>query len=484
MDFSVQSKDVWALHADARVLPRFEDAKAAGLPAKLAHALENAKKKKLFSGKKGEAWTTDGVILVGLGKSESFKPSSLLRVIGATYPTLRRLGASSVAIDLNGLPVESVSFAAQGLLDAAYRFDDFKKEKTPEWVEKVALASREHDASLHLKKALIVAEAVRKARDVDNQPPNVATPAFMAEQAQKIARAGGIKATVWDEKQLKAKGFNSILAVGNGSVHPPRFVVMEYAGGAKSEPWVAIVGKGITFDSGGISIKPGADMDKMKFDKSGACTVMAVMGALRDLNVKANVVGVLAFAENLPSGSAYRPSDLLRTFNGKTIEVLNTDAEGRVVLADALGYVFQQYKPARTVDLATLTGACCVALGEQFAGLFGNDDALMAHLQAASVQSGDAVWRMPLDEFEDDVKSEIADVKNIGHPKGYAGASTGAAFLKAFVSGPWVHLDIAGMAWLSSPKPYLTSGATGFGVRLLLAWLTQKTESTVAKPKK
>lgn len=482
MDFSVVSKDVFSVHADAYVLLRFDDQKTAGMPAKLSNALENAKKKKLFSAKKGEQWLVDTTIFVGLGKSEGFKPSSLMRIVGATYPALRKLGAQRVAIDLNGLPPESAAIAASGLNDAAYRFDEYKKEKTTEWLQNVFLATRESDASMHLKKALIMSDAVKAARDLDNLPPNVATPAHVAETAQKWARQSGLKCTVWDEKQLKSKGFNAIVAVGSGSIHPPRFVVLEYAGANPKEPWVALVGKGITFDSGGISLKPGADMDKMKFDKSGACVVLSVMTALKSLGVKKNVVGVLALAENLPSGTAYRPSDIIRTFAGKSVEVLNTDAEGRMVLADALGYVYDQYKPVQTVDLATLTGACCVALGEQFAGLFGNDDALLAHIQAASYASGDAVWRLPMDEFEDDVKSDIAEVKNVGHGKGYAGASTAAAFLKYFVSGPWVHLDIAGTSWNTSPKPYLATGATGFGVRLLLEWLSQKTET--AAPQK
>ncbi len=484
MDFSVVSKDVWSVNAAARVLPRFEDQKTAGLPAKVAHALDDAKKKKLFSGRKGESWVFDGVVFVGLGKQERFKVSTVLRALGGALPALRKLGVASVAVDLSYLPVAAVGMAASGMLDAAYRFEEFKKEKAFEWLEKVFLVSKESDASAALKKALFVAEAVRLARDLDNLPPNVAYPESVAETAQKWARLHGLKAMVWDEKQLKANGCNAILAVGNGSMHGPRLVVVEYHGGGKKDSWVALVGKGITFDSGGISIKPSADMDKMKFDKSGACVVLAAMTALSKLGVKKNVVGVVALAENLPSGTAYRPSDIIQSYSGKTIEVLNTDAEGRMVLADALGFVYDKYKPVQTVELATLTGACCVALGEQFAGMFGNDEALLAHVQAASHQSGDAVWRLPLDEFEDDVKSDIAEVKNVGHPKGYAGASTAAAFLKHFVSGPWVHLDIAGTSWNTSTKPYLTTGATGFGVRLLLEWLSQKTESTTPKAKK
>ena len=484
MDFSVVSKDVWSINAAVRVLPRFEDQKTAGLPAKVAHALDDAKKKKLFSGRKGESWVFDGVVFVGLGKAEAFKLPSLLRIMGASLPSLRKLGAASVAVDLNGLPTDAVSMTASGMLDASYRFEEFKMENAPDWLEQVFLASKEPDASSILKRALVVSDAVRMARDLDNLPPNVAFPASVSETAQKWARQHGLKCTVWDEKQLKANGCNAILAVGGGSMHGPRLVVVEYHGGGKKDPWVALVGKGITFDSGGISIKPSADMDKMKFDKSGACVVLSAMTALSGLGIRKNVVGVVALAENLPSGTAYRPSDVVTSYSGKTIEVLNTDAEGRMVLADALGVLYDKYKPAQTVELATLTGACCVALGEQFAGMFGNDDALLAHVQAASLASGDAVWRMPLDEFDDDVKSDIAEVKNVGHPKGYAGASTAAAFLKQFVSGPWVHLDIAGTSWNTSPKPYLTTGATGFGVRLVLAWLSQTSESVPVKAKK
>lgn len=484
MDFSVVFKDVWSMNASVRVLPRFEEQKTAGLPAKLSHALDDAKKKKLFLGRKGETWVFGEVLFVGLGKPNSFKASSLLRIVGGVLPALRKLGASSAVVDLNGLPADSAAFAASGLLDAVYRFEEFKKEKTPELLEKVFLATNEQQAPVMLKRALVESEAVRMARDLDNLPPNVAFPAFLADRAKKEAHAHGLKCTVLDETQLQAKGFDALLAVGLGSVHPPRLVVLEYLGGGKKEPWTALVGKGITFDSGGISIKPSADMDKMKFDKSGACVVLAAMAALSKLGVKRNVVGVLALAENLPSGTAYRPSDVIKSYNGKTIEVLNTDAEGRMVLADVLGYVHDNYAPARTVDLATLTGACCIALGEQFAGLFGNDAALLESLKSASDRSGDAVWHMPVDEFEEDVKSEVAEVKNVGHPKGYAGASTAAAFLKQFVSGPWAHLDIAGTSWNTSPKPYLTSGATGFGVRLLLEWLSAPVEQTAAKPKK
>ncbi|MFH1125685.1 MAG: M17 family metallopeptidase, partial [Candidatus Altiarchaeota archaeon] len=243
----------------------------------------------------------------------------------------------------------------------------------------------------------------------------------------------------------------------------------------KGKPWIVLVGKGITFDSGGISIKPSESMDKMKFDKSGACAVMAVMSVLRKMKVDANVAAVLPFAENMPSGHSYKPGDIVKSYSGKTIEVLNTDAEGRLILADALSYALETYKPAAIVDLATLTGACAVALGEGYAGLFSNKPYLLEVLKAISEDSGDLCWPLPLDkEHEEKLKANVGDFKNIGETKGEAGASIGAAFLKQFVDEtPWVHLDIAGMAWLSSSKPYAGVGATGFGVRFLLQLLQQ-----------
>lgn len=473
MDFKVQSASFWSVHADARIVPRFEGQPDSGLPAKIQHALSDAKKRKLFEGKAGQVHDVDHAVFLGLGKKDDFAAPQFLRACGSSYSVLKRLGAKSVAVDVSHLPVECVDFAVQGLRDAAYRFDAFKKETPKDALEKVVLVCKHPDAPSALKRGLAVSDAVLWTRDVNNQPGNVATPAYMAEQAKKMARNAKLNVTVLDEKALQKKGFHALLSVGQGSVNPPRLVVLEYAGGSKKDPWIALVGKGITFDSGGISIKPSGDMDKMKYDKSGACAVLGAMSALSALNVKANVVAVVAFAENMPSGSSYRPGDIISSLSGKTIEVLNTDAEGRLVLADALHYVQSEYHPKRVVDLATLTGACCIALGEQFAGLFGNDEAWLKQLEAASKQSGDAVWRLPVAEFEDQIKGEFADVKNVGHPKGYAGASTAAAFLKQFASDSWAHVDIAGMAWNTSPKPYLSTGATGFGVRLLLAALLE-----------
>ncbi|MDP2990759.1 MAG: M17 family metallopeptidase [Kiritimatiellota bacterium] len=307
-----------------------------------------------------------------------------------------------------------------------------------------------------------------------NQPSNIATPEFMAAEARKLAKASGLSIRVLDDKMLCKHSFGSLLAVGQGSRNPPCLVVLEYRAG-KSRPWIALVGKGITFDSGGISLKPSDGMDKMKFDKAGACAVMGVMGALAAMKVDVNVAAVLPFAENLPSGTSYKPGDVIKSYSGKTIEVLNTDAEGRLILADALSYALETYKPMAVVDLATLTGACAVALGDCFAGLFSNKPNLLQELKVLSEDSGDLCWPLPLTkEHEGKLKANVGDVKNIGETKGEAGASIAAAFLKQFVDDtPWVHFDIAGVSWLSSPKPHAGVGATGFGVRLLLGLLQQ-----------
>ncbi len=464
MDFSLDSGTIWASRAKSFVIPVTEEDGRA-MPARLKEALHNAKGKKLFQGKEGEVFVFENHVFVGLGKKG--ETQSYSRCIASAYPRLKLLGVESAAVW-----VESASeaySAVLGLDAASYAYLDFKKEKPETFLKKVHVHTRDPEAAGSLKKAKIVSRAVRLARDLSNTPSNVATPAYMAHQAQKTARENGLTAKVFDEKALEKGGFCGILAVGMGSVHLPRLVVLEYHAGAK-KPWIAFVGKGITFDSGGISIKPSADMDKMKYDKSGACSVLGAMSALKELNCPVNVVAVMPFAENLPSGTAYRPGDVVTSYSGKTIEVLNTDAEGRVVLADALSFVQKNYPLSGIVDLATLTGACCVALGEDFAGLFSMDDALSEKLSKLSRLSGDPAWPLPLKPYLDQVKGEFGDVKNIGHPKGYAGASTGAAFLKQFVEKtPWAHFDIAGTAWNTSPKGGLGIGSTGFGVKLLLA---------------
>ncbi|MDP2717967.1 MAG: M17 family peptidase N-terminal domain-containing protein, partial [Candidatus Micrarchaeota archaeon] len=299
MDFYLSRKSVWSEHVDARILPLFEGQTPKG-PAKLSAALDAAQKRKVFAAKKGQVFETESNILVGLGARDSFKPPQLLRAIGAAYPALKRLAAQKAAVDLSGFDATAVDFATQGLLDAAYCFDEFKSEKTPDALKSVVLVSEAASAPHAMARAQIIASAVRLCRDLDNQPANIASPQYMAAAARKLSQGTRLSCTVLDEKQLAKKGFKAHLAVGQGSQNPPRLVILEYRGGKKTDPWLAFVGKGITFDTGGISIKPSADMDKMKFDKSGACAVLSAMSALSKLGVKRNVVGIAAFAENMP----------------------------------------------------------------------------------------------------------------------------------------------------------------------------------------
>ncbi|MFQ5417533.1 MAG: M17 family metallopeptidase, partial [Myxococcota bacterium] len=321
----------------------------------------------------------------------------------------------------------------------------------------------------------VLAECQNLARQLSNEPGNALPPAAVASAASKMAREVGLRCRVFDVAEMKRRKMGAILAVGQGSTHPPRMVVLEHnaparrsKSGGPRRPTVCLIGKGVTFDSGGISIKPSAAMDEMKHDMSGAATVIGVLRACALLKLPLHVVGILGAAENLPSGTAYRPGDILTSASKKTIEVLNTDAEGRVVLADALHFARTEYEPVAMVDVATLTGACVVALGNHASGLFGNEERLIEHLRRAGEVTAERVWPMPLwDGHRKAVESTVADVKNVAGRE--AASSTAAAFLAAFVGDtPWAHLDIAGTGWTSKTGPYQQRGATGVGVRLLV----------------
>jgi leucyl aminopeptidase len=329
------------------------------------------------------------------------------------------------------------------------------------------------------RKGTVLAECQNLARELSNLPGNALPPAELARHAQKVAREVGLRAHVLGVPELERRKMGAILAVGGGSSRPPRLIVLEYRPkrGGRSAP-VCLVGKGITFDSGGISIKPSAGMEEMKHDMSGAAAVVGALRACALLQLPLPVIGVIGAAENLPSGTAYRPGDIVTSASGKTIEVLNTDAEGRVVLADALHYAKTEYSPRAIVDLATLTGACVVSLGRWATGLFGTNERLIELARLAGEACGERAWPMPLWEgHRKAVKSDVADVKNTGAGR-EAGSSTAAAFLAAFVGDtPWIHLDIAGTAWTSHASPYQPKGATGIGVRLLLELLERMRET-------
>ena len=458
-------------------------------PAMVQTAVERLLKPKDATGKLNElvaipapaGLKASWVYVIGLGKANEL---TLDRLRQAAATAARRaqgqkrtsLALPVVGVGTKGLTADLVGQAmAEGVRLGTYRYTEFKTLK-PE--ERTALASgtlvvgrgiSSAAVSTGAARGTVIAEAVAFARDLINRPSNLKAPEAIAGRVQAMARRATIRCRIYRKAELARMKMNAILAVGQGSVRPPVFVTLEYAGpGAKTKPPLVFVGKGITFDSGGISIKPSDKMDQMKYDMSGGAAVVGALQAVAGLKLPVRVVGLIPFSENLPSGSAQRPGDVIRTYGGKTVEVLNTDAEGRLVLADALGYA-QTLKPAAIVDLATLTGACITALGHYTCALLTNHAGLAERVKQAAEQTHERVWELPLwPEYSEHVKSEVADLKNIGD--GGAGTITAAAFLKEFAGEvPWVHLDIAGMAWAEKDQAYLIRGGTGFGVRLLTA---------------
>lgn len=418
------------------------------------------------------------LLLAGLGKREHFSVDRLRQIGALIGRRARDLGQKTFATELLGQDVLDAFTAARALAEGVqlglYRFEVYKTRKESDQpgveVESVAILVRS-DSEEAARRAVELAEAemagVKLARDLGNEPPLVATPTMLAEVAQEIAQRHGMTVAVFNREQMEELGMGGILNVSRGSAEPPKFIILEHGSKQPGVPTVVLVGKGITFDTGGISIKPAADMDKMKMDMMGGGAVLGAMEVVGRLKLPMHVVGIVPASENTPSGTAYKPGDIIRAMNGVTIEVLNTDAEGRLVLADGLAYA-QRYEPDAIIDLATLTGACVVALGNHAAGMMGNSSELAERVKRAAQATGERVWELPLwDEYKNQIKSDIADIKNVGGRN--AGAITGGAFLSHFVGTyPWVHLDIAGVAWTEDqPKPYTPKGATGFGVRLL-----------------
>ena len=351
-----------------------------------------------------------------------------------------------------------------------YDFQDFKKSKT-ERMKNLRLVVKERDLAkgrTDVKRGEILGASANVARQIGNQPGNLLYPQTLAAECRRIGKDVKLNVTVLAEKQLRVGGFGGMMAVGAGSARPPRLIVLRHQGGPPGEPPLALVGKAITFDTGGISIKPPERMEEMIFDKCGGMAVLGAMEGIARLKIKQNVVGIIASAENMPSANAYRPGDVVKTYDGTLIEVINTDAEGRMVLADAIAYARKDCKAGAVVDLATLTGACVVALGEYAAGLWSTSESLQKSLLEAAAKSGERIWPMPLyEEYTEQIRSDVAALKNTGGR--YGGACTAAAFLKAFAGEtPWAHLDIAPVAHRTKGRPDLSRGATGFGTRLLI----------------
>ena len=413
-------------------------------------------------------------------------PRLAVAVAGDASPKALKTAAAAGLALLKGLPIKQLAVQVAGsdplgtaqaeavaaaACDAVYLYRSTKPSAAAapslsRLTLLVASKAEAQAAEAGLTVAAAIGEGVALARELANRPGNHCTPTMLANEARKMARAQGLKIEVLDRKRIEALGMGSFLSVARGSDEAPRFIVMHYQGAAKTAKPLVLVGKGITFDSGGISLKPGGEMDEMKFDMGGAASVVGAMRAVSQLKPAINVIGVIVACENMPSGKALKPGDVVTSMSGQTIEVLNTDAEGRLVLCDALTYV-ERFKPTAVVDIATLTGACVVALGGVRSGLFSPDDALAGELAAAGEAALDGCWRMPIDaDYDDGLKSNFADVANIAGRAG--GAITAAAFLKRFAGAyRWAHLDIAGTAWKSGTA----KGATGRPVGLLTHWL-------------
>lgn len=425
-----------------------------------------------FSGKARQTLyqRDQGLLYVGLGSRKSVAGSHALRqAAGVAAMFLKRIGQTQVSFVLGDWAGEAGA-VAEGAILADYRFDRFQEKKvTPLVSIHLEVGAKDLAAArVAVERGQIVAEATNLCRDVGNLPGNVLPPAELAEVARRMARQHGLKVKVLNEEHLAAGRFGGLLAVGGGSSRPPRLIVLEHRGGPKNERPLVLVGKAITFDSGGISIKPAANMEEMIFDKCGGMAVLGAMAAIGKLKLKKNVIGILPAAENMPSAAAYRPGDIVTAYDGTHIEVINTDAEGRIVLGDAIAYARTDLKAAAIIDLATLTGAIGVALGEYTAGFWHNHDEFGRAVTEASDRAGERIWPMPLyQEYEDQIRSDVAQIKNTGGRLG--GACTAAAFLKSFArETPWAHLDIAYMANRDKDQPFQARGATGFGVRTLV----------------
>ncbi len=407
------------------------------------------------------------ILILGLGKKGKLKPEKL-RKIGATVSRF----ASSKKIDSFAIeaffPEDNSNALAEGIILGSYQFLDFKTKINKYTLIKSVTMIGCEEKQIH--EGVSIANAICFSRNVGNSPGNVATPSHLAKLAVNIAKEQNLKTKVLDREEFTDLGMGGLAGVAQGSDEPPKFIVIEYNNGGDQKPKI-IVGKGLTFDSGGISIKPASKMDEMKYDMCGAAVVLGVFKAVSELKPKINLVGIIPSTENLSGAKAYKPGDILKAYNGKTIEVLNTDAEGRLILADALSYASKHYDPEFIIDFATLTGAVVVALGNIATGILGNNKPLLKKIKKASKTSGEKVWELPLwSEYCKQVKSTIADVKNMGVP-GQAGTIAGAAFLKAFVKRdiPWAHFDIAGTAWGVKPSNINPKGsATGCGIRLVL----------------
>ncbi len=422
------------------------------------------------------------ILLVGLGAEKDLTARSYRKAMARAVRALNEAGVKEATSTLTQLHLKDADLfwltrhAVEAAEETNYRFDEFKgngRDKHKPALQKLTLLLNARDqakaADEGVRVGKAVAEGVSLARTLGNLPPNVCTPTYLAEQAKKLAKGTKLKVTVLEAAQMKKLGMGALLAVARGSRQAPKLITLEYHGGPKGQKPHVLVGKGITFDTGGISIKPAQSMDEMKFDMCGAASVLGTLKTVMALGLKMNVVGVVPTCENMPGGDASRPGDIVTTMSGQTVEILNTDAEGRLILCDALTYA-ERFKPETIVDMATLTGACVIALGNVVSGLFGNNERLVQALKQAGDKADDRAWPMPLyDDYNDGLKSNFADIPNIAGRE--AGAITAACFLSRFTKNmTWAHLDIAGTAWKGGGE----KGATGRPVPLLVQYLLEQ----------
>jgi leucyl aminopeptidase len=483
-------KEATAATTECAILPMFQSARLSGAALELDKASSGMIKNTLalgdFSAKAGETLMLPGVgktkriLLIGCGEAKKFDRAAARKFSQQLYRALEHKHADHALLHLAPLALKDaeakwmLAYLARHLVVGAYRYTaTITKPKTAfklsRLVVNTAGALPARAASNALQEGRAVGIGVNEARNLANLPGNICTPTYLSQEARKLGRnRANVKVSILEEKKMRELGMGSLLSVSAGSDQPAKLIVMDYKGGKASDKPYVLVGKGITFDTGGISLKPGAKMDEMKFDMGGAASVFGTLRAVIELALPVNVVGIVAAAENMPSGGATKPGDVVTSMAGKTIEVLNTDAEGRLVLCDALTYA-ARFKPETVIDIATLTGACVVALGSHATGLFANEDTLADELLAAGAQTHDRAWRMPLwDDYQEQLKSNFADLANIGGPGG--GSITAACFLSHFTHDyRWAHLDIAGSAWDSAPK-----GATGRPVALLTRYLMDR----------
>lgn len=500
MNFSLSDRRISQEQADALILPVFkgEDILRLRMPRRLKNYVNSAAVESGdFTGKEQEVFFLPApsplarlkrIFLLGLGEPEKYDAEVFRKCLAAAVRKMEHFQVTRAVLPVRTRLVPGRDWRHFGQLVAeaaelaGYKFDAYKSEEEGAAAEKakfeelVVLGVTEANRRAMeggLRRGKMISEAVLYTRDLANQPPNVMNPQRLAEEAQALAAEFDMDCEIVEKNELEKLQMNALLTVGKGSVYAPRLILLKYMKGGKDQKPVVLVGKGVTFDSGGISLKPSKKMDEMKFDMAGGAAVLGALHAAAKLKLPLNLVGVIPAVENLPDGNASKPGDIVTAMNGKSIEILNTDAEGRLILADALVYAQREYDPEKIVDLATLTGAVVVALGSAAAAVMSRQKPFSDELISAAERSGERLWPLPLyPEYFEQIKSDVADIKNIGG--GPAGVTVGGAFLAHFVpeNRTWAHIDIAGVAWTTKDTPLARKGATGYGVRLLAEWLS------------